>query len=132
MHVKEIARLCHEVNRAFCMALNENSQVPWDEAPEWQRDSAVNGVEYILANDNTTPHLTHENWLRQKIAEGWTYGEVKDPDEKKHPCCVPYDELPVEQRAKDFIFGAIVRNVRAIEADRLGDGAAGRGSREGV
>jgi hypothetical protein len=34
---------------------------------------------------------------------------VKNPDAKEHPCFVPYDELPAEQRTKDYLFQAVVR-----------------------
>lgn len=108
-HLTPIARLCHEANRAYCLALGDTSQVPWDEAEQWQRDSAVKGVEFILANPEASPAASHESWLEEKRATGWSYGPVKDAEAKTHPCFVPYDELPIEQRAKDYIFGAIVR-----------------------
>ena len=47
--------------------------------------------------------------MRQKEEEGWTWGPVKDPEKKQHPCMVPFDQLPREQQAKDFIFRSIVR-----------------------
>lgn len=121
----DIARVCHEANRAYCKALGDESQLPWDGAPEWQRSSAVQGVRFILANDDAPPSASHDSWLKEKYATGWKYGPVKDADKKEHPCCVPYDELPVEQKAKDYIFGAIVRSLRAAMAERLGDGVAG-------
>ncbi|MFD0468599.1 RyR domain-containing protein [Nonomuraea thailandensis] len=54
----------------------------------------------------------HEAWCEHKRAEGWTYGPDKDPDAKTHPCLVPYDQLPVEQRVKDAVFHAIVGALR--------------------
>jgi len=42
------------------------------------------------------------------MADGWKYGPVKDVEKKEHPCCVEYHELPVDQKAKDFIFRAVV------------------------
>ncbi len=125
MKEHEIAQVCHEVNRAYCEALGDTSQLPWENAPEWQRVSAVNGVRFILDNDGALPSASHESWLREKQSQGWTWGEVKDPDKKQHPCCVPYDQLPPEQRAKDHIFGAVVRAIRKVEAERLGDGVVG-------
>ena len=38
----------------------------------------------------------------------WTYGEVKDPAKKEHPCLVAFEALPKEQQAKDYIFKAVV------------------------
>ena len=109
MQTEQIAKVCHEVNRAYCKALGDESQLPWVDAPQWQRDSAIMGVEFIRANPEAKPSASHESWLKQKEADGWKYGPVKDAEKKEHPCYVPYDELPVEQKAKDYIFGAIVR-----------------------
>lgn len=104
----EIARIAHEVNRAYCLALGDLSQLPWDEAPEWQRESAFAGVMLHLSNPDAGPEASHEAWKAHKLAEGWQYGPTKDAEAKTHPCLVPFAELPVEQQAKDFLFRAIV------------------------
>jgi hypothetical protein len=109
MSVDEIARICHEANRAYCAALGDRSQPAWEDAPDWQKASAITGVEFIHANPNASPSALHESWLAQKKADGWKYGAVKDPEAKTHPCFVPYNDLPAEQRAKDYIFGGIAR-----------------------
>lgn len=109
-----IARVAHEVNRAYCQSLGDLSQATWDEAPEWQRTSAVNGVRHHLKNPNTTPEQSHELWLAEKVATGWKYGPVKDADKKEHPCCVPFAELLASDKAKDFLFRAVVREVGGI------------------
>lgn len=110
MNISEIARVCHEVNRAYCSALGDLSQLPWLDAPEWQRQSAIVGVQFILNNPDASPAASHESWLAEKQRGGWKYGPIKDQDKKEHPCFVPYNDLPTEQRAKDYIFGAIVRS----------------------
>lgn len=109
--VEEIAKACHEANRGYCAALGDLSQLPWEQAPEWQRKSAITGVEYHLANPDSTPADSHKSWLAEKTRDGWCYGRVKDPVAKTHPCFVPYEQLPKEQQAKDFIFLAIVRSL---------------------
>lgn len=43
----------------------------------------------------------HEVWARNRIAEGWTYGPVRDDAKKQHPCLVPYDELPESEKDYD-------------------------------
>ena len=104
-----IARVCHEANRAYCLLLGDDSQPPWDTAPDWQKSSAVNGVHFLLNNPEAGPHNCHGNWMVQNQAEGWTYGPVKQTDAKQHPCMVPWEHLPREQQMKDRIFHAIVR-----------------------
>lgn len=104
----KIARVCHEVNRAYCESLGDMSQPKWEDAPEWQCRSALLGVELHRNNPDAGPEASHESWMRQKVAEGWVCGPEKSPDLKTHPCIVPFGELPREQQAKDFIFRAVV------------------------
>lgn len=105
--VEACARAAHEANRAYCVALGDESQPSWLDAPGWQKASAVNGVRGVLAGN--TPEQSHENWLAEKRKSGWTYGPAKDPGTKEHPCFMPYAELPEAQRRKDDVFVAVVR-----------------------
>lgn len=106
------AHVAHEANRAYCRTLGDQSQPPWDEAPVWQRNSALEGVRGVILLQNG-PRESHEGWTRLKLAEGWRLGPEKDPVKKTHPCLVPYDELPEEQRKKDRIFIDVVQAVAA-------------------
>lgn len=114
--INEAARIAHEANRGYCRALGDESQKPWDAAPSWQQESARNGVAAIIANPTMTPEQSHESWLKEKEKDGWTFGPVKNAETKEHPCFVPYAELPAAQRAKDYIFGAVVRAVLSISS----------------
>lgn len=109
--VERIAEVAHEANRAYCRALGDDSQPAWADAPGWQRESAITGVHFHAANANATPEDSHKSWLDEKKADGWKWGAKKDPDAKEHPCFVPYSELPQEQRAKDYIFSAVVKTM---------------------
>lgn len=110
MDVLAIARVCHEANKGYCHTIGDPSQVTWDDAPTWQQESAIIGVQRALGG--ATPEQLHESWMEQKYREGWTFGEVKDAEAKTHPCLVPYAELPPEQRRKDALFGAVVNALR--------------------
>jgi hypothetical protein len=114
MNIEQIAYVAHEVNRAYCQAIGDDSQPTWLNAPEWQREAARIGVRFHLTNPDAGPEASHENWLQEKSLGGWTYGPVKDPEKKEHPCFVAYGELPQEQRAKDYIFVAVVRALSAL------------------
>lgn len=109
MEIVKIAELCHQVNRAYCASIGDNSQAYWDNAPEWQKESAINGVKFHIENDNTAPEDSHNSWLKEKEKTGWKYGKEKNAEKKEHPCFVPYDELPKEQKAKDYIFKSYLR-----------------------
>lgn len=111
MNVESIARVCHEVNKAYCESLGDNSQPTWADAPEWQRASAMNGVDFHLHNPNAGPDHSHIEWMKEKVDSGWVYGDVKDPVAKTHPCIVPYDQLPAEQKSKDYIFRGIIHSL---------------------
>ncbi len=111
MNTERIAKVCYEINRAYCQALGDHSFAPWEKAPAWQRDTNMKGVLFAMENPNAKPSDSHESWLAEKRADGWTYGPVKDPVAKQHPCFVPYDQLPPEQKAKDYLFLAVVREL---------------------
>ena len=112
-----IAMLAHEANRAYCLAIGDDSQPAWADAPEWQQKSAIAGVEMYMANPDATPEQSHESWLKQKEEDGWAYGEVKDAEKKTHPCFRPYAELPPEQKAKDYIFRGVVLAMLKLAED---------------
>jgi hypothetical protein len=109
MEIEQIAKVCHETNRAYCETLGDMSQLRWEEAPAWQRESAVKGVQFILDHQYAPPSAVHDSWLKDKQEAGWKYGPVKDAEKKEHPCFVPYDELPVFQRIKDYLFRGVVK-----------------------
>lgn len=111
---EQIAEMAHENNRAYCHALGDYSQSPWRMLPKEIKDSAIDGVTFHIANPDATPEQSHKNWLAFKKEQGWVYGPVKDMEKKEHPCFVPYGELPLEQRVKDFLFAAVVDTLKTF------------------
>lgn len=108
MTIEAIAEICHEANRAYCNGLGDLSQDQWQYAPQWQKDSAIKGVEFCLNNPNAPTSSNHDSWLEEKRKTGWKYGPVIDANKKEHPCFVPYDELPIELKLLDSLFKNIV------------------------
>jgi hypothetical protein len=117
--VRICAEAAHEMNRVWCKTHGDTTQVTWDQAPVWQKASAINGVRGAL--NGNTPRQSHESWLKEKADAGWKFGPVKDADKKEHPCFVPYALLPPVQRAKDYLFVHTVKTtweaLNGIRAD---------------
>lgn len=105
------AEAAHEMNRVYCQALGDTSQLIWGYAPEWQRQSALQGVDGVFQGNG--PGASHESWLAQKLADGWRHGQIKDPVAKTHPSMLPFHELPLEEQQKDHLF---VQTVHAMAA----------------
>lgn len=110
--IEEIARVCHNVNKAYCTSIGDLSQPEWELAPDWQRQSAVTGVKaHIDSGLTMKPEDSHNSWMDEKRRDGWIYGETKDPQKKTHPCMVPYSNLPLEQKTKDYLFMEVVHTL---------------------
>lgn len=112
VNIELVAQIAHEANRAYCQSIGDNSQVEWQDAPEWQRESAIIGVKYLIDNPEATPANSHECWLAVKRADGWVYGPEKNPEKKEHPCMVEYSDLPEFQKNKDHLYLSIVNTLK--------------------
>lgn len=111
MKIIDIARVAHEANKTYCETIGDMSQKHWEDAPEWQRESAIKGVRFLMENPDAKESASHDSWLQEKEENGWIYGETKDEVKKTHPCFVPYEELPLKQKAKDYLFNAIGKSM---------------------
>lgn len=107
----QAARTAHEANRIYCESLGDHSQARWAEAPDWAKNSAILGAKLLAQNPHMTPEQSHQNWLNYKVNTGWQYGKIKDPENRRHPCMVAYQDLPTKQKLKDALFQAVVRGV---------------------
>lgn len=72
-----------------------------DNIPEPMDLSLVDLPESLIQLSERIAENVHEVWAKARIDEGWTYGEKRDDIHKKHPCLVPYDELPEEEKEYD-------------------------------
>lgn len=43
----------------------------------------------------------HEVWAKNRLAEGWTYGPVRDDEKMETPCMVAYEDLPESEKEYD-------------------------------
>lgn len=104
--IEEVAYVVHEANLAFRYILDEDPGPHWSELDAETKQSAIEGIKTVDVN---TPEQQHKQWYQFKADHGWIYGEVKDAVLKTHPCMVPYNELPEEQKMKDDLFQNVVK-----------------------
>ena len=75
---------------------NMNKYIPSPiDLSEVELPNDINSLVELIAKN------VHDVWAKQRIEEGWTYGEVKDSVKKTTPCLVPYEELPEEEKEYD-------------------------------
>jgi RyR domain len=111
--VEQIAEVCHESNRILTKHVADVPVQPsWAESPEEMRTSSVRGVQFALDNPAASAEQQHEAWAKDKLADGWKYGAVKDAAAKTHPALIPYADLPEGTRRKDALFRAVVAALR--------------------
>ena len=57
--------------------------------------------EELLALTEKIAENVHDVWAKGRVAEGWTYGKIKDSVKKTTPFLVSYDELPESEKEYD-------------------------------
>lgn len=55
----------------------------------------------LLALTERLAEHTHDVWAAQRVAQGWVYGPARDDANKRHPCLVPYADLPEAEKEYD-------------------------------
>ena len=63
--------------------------------------SAVKLPQDLLELSEQIAKNVHDVWAAGRIKDGWTYGPVRNDANKQHPCLVPYEELPEDEKAYD-------------------------------
>ena len=55
----------------------------------------------LLERTEILARHVHDTWVRIRKAQGWTIGPQRDDVRKEHPCLVPYDQLPEDEKESD-------------------------------
>lgn len=63
--------------------------------------SKVDLPEQLIGLAEQMAENVHDVWAATRISQGWEYGLERNDVEKKHPCLVPYDQLPEEEKVFD-------------------------------
>lgn len=64
------------------------------------RAQLLDAVDKIRYGDIDSAERLHENWLKDREADGWVYGERLDRVTKTSPLLKPWDELTNNERIK--------------------------------
>jgi hypothetical protein len=56
----------------------------------------------------------HDIWALKRLQDGWTLGAERDDIKRRHPCLVPYPQLPVEEQ--DYDRAMVMESIRAMHA----------------
>ncbi len=43
----------------------------------------------------------HDHWAAERMRDGWTYGPERNDSAQKHPCLIPYSQLPETEKKYD-------------------------------
>lgn len=74
----------------------KNSYVPMPiDTSDVDLSEELNGLIEKMAKN------VHEVWAQNRMEQGWTYGVERSDSLKQHPCLIPYDDLPDEEKAYD-------------------------------
>ena len=104
-----IAAVTWAANAEYCRQIGDRLQPRWDDAEEWERRSAIAGVQFHREHPDATDAECHDERMVHERAAGWRLGTMHDEDNRRSPYMVEYDELPEKQRVKYRLFRGIVR-----------------------
>ena len=98
----ELPESLKESNRRFAESLGTViADIGGTLQPLADGDAAAD-LELPLDKLDQLARTEHERWLRSLEADGWTLTSgPKDPDNKRHPLLVPWEELTEAEREKD-------------------------------
>lgn len=114
LSLDDICRVIDSANRELSRSLNENVSLPFDTWSDQARANMKESVRQVITGELRTPKDCHDKWLKDRVNEGWSFGEVKNFTLKTSPCIVDYQELPEEQKVKDDMFFTTAMNLGSL------------------
>ena len=119
LKLERIAEVAHEAHKIYCHQVGRMGEKGWNEAPEYQRRNAVQGVRQVQANPLIEPAEIHAQWVERKKQQGWKPGDM-NAAAKTSNCLVPFEELEPGYQAKPILFLAIVKALLPYEGEPEG------------
>lgn len=102
---EHIARACHAAHNA----ITEES-INWELTTSSHKRTVYSSIEKILIGLIDTPEAAHENFVKNKINDGWEYGPVYSRTNKTNPRLVSFQELSEMDKLKEKVFFNIVES----------------------
>ena len=90
--------------RDLAKGIEEDAESKVGESEEGEVRKNNDGMELpeeLLELAEQMAERVHDVWAEERIHQGWSYGEQRDDVLKKHPCLIPYDNLPEEEKIYD-------------------------------
>jgi hypothetical protein len=84
------------------------SDCPWESLSSVTQRTKLRQVAHVINHADITPAEQHAEWHRAQLERGWTYGPGYDPEERTDPHCLPYEQLPLQQRINEAMYRAII------------------------
>jgi hypothetical protein len=101
---KFMARVAHEINKQICI-LNGEQALNYEDMPAYIIENMEESI--LNLDEGRTLGSSHSEWLKERIAQGWVYGPVKDTENKISPLICPFEDLTYSQKVKNCIFVGI-------------------------
>lgn len=109
-----IAAVAYGILGAYSFSVSAVTEPAWDSLTDQEKQPTLARVDMLLANPDSTPEQLHTSWLDKRLADGWTVGSPFDAQKKQHPLCVPYSDLPQEEKIKDYLLYAVVQSLKDL------------------
>jgi ryanodine receptor 2 len=68
-------------------------------------------ADLVELTERLAEHI-HDTWAALRFSQGWVYGPERDDATKKHPCLVPYAELP--EKEKEYDRQTALQSIKAV------------------
>ena len=127
----DIAEILCRINYSFCEMYDAPVKArSWVTISDEEKQLRANAVQklfnkiVVTEEGNViipTPKEMHNEWMKNKIEQGWQLGRY-EPENKTHPNICAYEELDVREQIKDFIFISNVIGIMHAVAEKMKSG----------
>lgn len=108
----QVAQVAYEAMAAYDLVTKSGKRPHWEELSDEQKNMYIEHAKFSMRHRNEfNPMDQHNDWVKRKEEEGWTYGAEYSLVDRRHPHLLPFQRLPKVVRIKRWLFDAIVANM---------------------